>query len=233
MTIIARWAQSLNVYVKSKDWSQMRWKNMDKTKIRYPFRFLFHPFDAANDIQFEGKRSLFIANVFMLLFFALQCMSYTSTGYLFNFNEPQDFNIAMMFFQSVLLIILWCISNWLVCSITGGEGTFGDIWVISWYATLPRILLTPISILLSNVLLLNEAAFLNVCDAIGMIWFCLLLFFGMIVIHQYTVSKAIVTVLLTLFCMAMIVFICVLLFSFSQQLVLFVSTVFKELMRRF
>ena len=87
--------------------------------------------------------------------------------------------------------------------------------------------------LICNFLLLNEAAFLVILEAIAMGWFLMLLFFGMIVIHQYTVSKAIITVLLTVFCMAMIIFICVLLFSFFQQLITFIFTFSNELISRF
>lgn len=230
--IAVKWWNSLVVYLKNRDWSRLLFRNMDHTKIRWPFRALLHPFEAASDIKYEKKGSLFIANVFMLLLFILQALEYTATGYLFNFNRLEDFNLLLTFFQSVLLIVLWCVSNWLMCSITGGEGKFIEIWIITWYATLPRLLLSPIAILLSRVLVLEESMFLTVINAIGMGWFLLLVFFGMIVVHQYSASKALLTVLLTLFCMAMICFIGVLFFSFFQQMLLFLQSVFKELSGR-
>ena len=231
MTVV-RWWGSLVVYLKSRDWSRLRFRNMDHTKIRWPFRMLVHPFDSASDIKYENKGSLFIANVFMLLLFVLQALQSTSTGYLFNFNRLEDFNLLLTFFQSVLLIVLWCISNWLMCSITGGEGRFQEIWIITWYATLPRLLLLPVEIAFSQILVLEEAAFLSVIHAIGVGWFLLLVFFGMIVVHQYSAAKALMTVLLTLFCMVMICFIGVLFFSFFQQMTMFLQSVFKELIAR-
>ena len=228
--ILIRWFNSLVFYFQNRDWS--KFKNMDPTKLRYPFYALLHPFDAANDIKYENKGSLFLANVFMVLLFAVQAIDKTSTAYLFNYNRPEEFNIFLTFFQSVLLIVLWCVSNWLMCSVTGGEGRFVEIWIITWYATLPRLLLTPIAVLLSKTLILEETLFLTVINVIAMGWFAVLVFFGMITIHQYTVTKAFFTVLLTVFCMAMICFIAVLFFSFFQQMIMFFQSVFEELAMR-
>ena len=232
MTLLKKWYSSLIVYIKCKDWSRMSPKNMDRTLIRWPFMALIHPFEAANDVKYEKKGSLLIANVFMLILFLEQVLDFTSTGYLFNYNKFEDFNPFLLFFQSVFLVALWCVSNWLMCSITGGEGRFSEIWIISWYAVLPRILLSPIAIFLSSLLTLQEGAFVMAVNGIAMGWFFLLLFFGMLTVHQYTLKKAIIALLLTLFCMAMICFICVLFFSFFQQMLMFFQSVFKELAAR-
>lgn len=230
--IAVKWFNSLIVYLQNRDWSRLRLRNMDPTKLRYPFKALLHPFDVANDIKYEEKGSLFIANIFMLLIFVIQAVDKTSTAYLFNYNRPEEFNLLLTFFQSVLLIVLWCISNWLMCSITGGEGKFSEIWIITWYATLPRLILSPVSIVLSHFLVLEETMFLTVINVIAIGWFMVLVFFGMITIHQYSATKAFFTVLLTVFCMAMICFIAVLFFSFFQQMMLFFISVFEEIAMR-
>ena len=41
---------------------RLRWRSLDKTKLLVPFRLFFHPVETMNDIKFEGRGSLALAN---------------------------------------------------------------------------------------------------------------------------------------------------------------------------
>ncbi|MNP82305.1 hypothetical protein D3C76_1809040 [compost metagenome] len=60
----------------------------------------------------------------------------------------------------------------------------------------------------------------------------LLLFIGMMTVHQYTVIRTIITMVLTLIVMGIIVFLGALVFSMLQQLYEFGYNIYRELIFR-
>ena len=64
------------------------------------------------------------------------------------------------------------------------------------------------------------------------IWSLLLVFLGTMVIHQFTVSKTLGSVLLSLGMIVIVAFLVLLGFSVSQQMISFAETIITELLRR-
>ncbi|MNF06216.1 hypothetical protein D3C80_2061220 [compost metagenome] len=65
-----------------------------------------------------------------------------------------------------------------------------------------------------------------------MIWFVFLLFVGNMTVHQYTPSKTIGVILLTIIAMGFMAFIGLLFFSLVQQIIAFVSVIYQEIVMR-
>ena len=53
-----------NVYISfiNFDPSRYRYRNLDKSKLRWPFRMMRHPLSALYEIKYEGRGSLALAN---------------------------------------------------------------------------------------------------------------------------------------------------------------------------
>ena len=204
----------------------------ERKKLIYPFRIVRHPFDSFSDVKYEGMGSLAIANTLLLLFFFSNILRYFCTGYIFNTNSPKDFNILLELLYSIFLIVLWCISNWAVCTLMDGEGKFKEIWTAVCYALLPRILGQLAVVVLSNILALNEQMFLTLIDTVSIGLMGVLILFGMLVVHQYTLLKTVLSSLLTIFGIVAILFIGVLFFSVVQQMIGFVETIYMEILNR-
>lgn len=73
-----------------------------------------------------------------------------------------------------------------------------DIWIAAAYSLTPWILFGFLGILLSNVLSLDEAMIYQTFQVVGAGWSLLLVFLGMMIVHQYTVKKTIVSIIITL-----------------------------------
>ncbi len=204
----------------------------NRKKLIYPLRIIRRPFDSFSDMKYEGMGSLTIANVLLLLFFFSNILRYFCTGYIFNTNSPKDFNILLELLYSVFLIVLWCISNWAVCTLMDGEGKFEEIWTAVCYALLPRIVGQLIVVALSNVLALNEQMFLTLIDTVSIGLMSVLIWFGMMVVHQYTLLKTVLSSLLTVFGIMAILFIGVLFFSVVQQMIGFAETIYMEILNK-
>jgi hypothetical protein len=129
----------------------------------------------------------------------------------------------------VLIFLLWCVSNWCITTLVDGEGSLQDIIITTAYALTPLILINIPLILLSNVMVLDEAAFYTLFDTISMVWFGFLLLIGILTVHQFSMGKTIVTIGIALLGMVVIVFIVVLLFALIQQFINFGILFFREL----
>lgn len=168
-----------------------------KEKIYIFFRLLTHPIDALNDVKYEKKGSLTIANIILFLFFLVHMFSSSKTGYLFLSSNEVKVNIISVFLTSVGAVALWNVCNWAVCTLFDGEGSFREIWIMTCYSILPYVILQPMIVLFSNVLSIDETVLYSTLSTLAMAWFLLLAFLSMMVCQQFTVTKTIVLAIRT------------------------------------
>ena len=88
---------------------------------------------------------------------------------------------------------------------------------------------TFIGVLLSNVITADEATFMYLIVNIGLFFTGLLLFTGMVTVHQFTVKKSILALILTIAAMAFIAFLAVMFMSIVNDLINFIKGVIVEL----
>jgi hypothetical protein len=193
---------------------------------------MFHPFKSFQEVKLNGRSSVLIATVLFFLNFAVQVFSYSGVGFIFNMNRPEDFNIWSEFVQSNLLIVLWCVFNWATTTLSDGEGSFKEIWIVTNYAMLPRILFMPFVVILSNVLCVEEVMFYSMAEMLITVWVLLLLLIGLITIHQFSLFKTIGSSILTILLIVFFLFIVLLFVSIAQQFITFARTIVSDLMLR-
>lgn len=214
------------------DWSRFHPRNMDREKLRLALRSMIRPIGSMSDVKFENKGSLLIANIICVLMFVVSAIEFGVTGFSFNYNDPDKFNFLVTLLSSSALLFLWTVANWGICSLLDGEGNFREVWIATCYAMLPRVLFSVPLIVISNMLTLEEEGIYRLLSSFLLIWCGFLLVLGMMVMHQYSVRKTIISVLLTLAGIAIILFIAMLFFSMAQQFVSFVETLISEVRYR-
>lgn len=207
-------------------------KKWEKEKLLYPFRLLIHPLATFSDMKYENKASLPLANLLVGLFFLQQLLQGLFTGYLFNPIEAAHVRIWTVLAQSVGVVLLWTVCNWATSTLIDGEGTMRDIWIATAYALMPWILLGSVGIILSNILSLDESMLYSTLEAIGTGWSLLLVFLGMMTVHQYTVKKTVASVVFALLTILAVCFLLLLFFSIAQQIIGFTSSIVQELAYR-
>jgi len=207
--------------------SNIDYKNISPYKI--PLLLLTHPVEAYEEMRWNKKGSLLVANLILVCFFFATIASQQYTGFIFNRYRPEYLNIFSVFTITVGLFALWLIGNMAICTLTDGEGTFIDVWVNTAYALVPYIIFLLIATLVSNFIVMEEGVFYQLITGAGLLWTAMLLFLGLKTAHQFTLAKTITSVLLTLLAMVIIVFMILLTFSLIQQVVQFVTTVYDEI----
>ena len=232
MTNFSRFFRGVYIRFCQIDWERYRWRNLDKTKLLVPLRFFAHPIDLFNDIKYEKRGSLGVANLLLALYFLEEIINYFAVAYLFSNNEAQSFSVWPILLRTVVLVLLWCITNWAMSTLQDGKGTFKEIYLATCYALTPLVLFSVPLNLITNMMTLSESMFYSAISSALTLWSLILVFLGTMVVHQFTVRKTIGSVLLSLGTIVIIAFLVLLGFSISQQMTTFVETIITELLRR-
>lgn len=197
--------------------------------LKFAFHILFHPFNGFWDMKHEKKGRLWLALLFVFLYGVTNVIRAEVTGFLFNETKFQMVDLLFELEKVGVLFILVCTANWSVTTLLDGEGTFKDIIMVFGYSCLPMILIQIPAAFLSNLASYSESAYIGILNVGSVVWFLFLLYFGIMTVHQYSLSKMFTTTLLTIAAAAVLVFVYLLFFSLLTQMGTFLATLYKEL----
>ena len=200
-------------------------------ELLYPFHLCFHPFDGFWDLKHEKRGSVRAATT--ILGITVVAMFYNSIGkgYLFN-PEDKYSTIFVSLISIVIPVVLWSVANWCLTTLFDGEGSFKDIYIATCYSLSPLPIFLIVSTVLTNVMTTTEGSMVNLLVTIGFIWVIMLLFFGTLVTHDYSLGKNVITILGTILAMVVIMFVIILFGSLIMKMVTFVIAIFKEVGNR-
>ena len=200
-------------------------------ELLYAFHVIFHPFDGFWDMKHEKRGSLRAA--FTILGLAAVVFAWQAIGQSFIFNPRGGYASIIGQLTGMLLpLILWVTSNWCLTTLFDGEGSFKDIFIACAYSLTPVILLIPPATILTHIVTLSEQGFVNLLISVCYVWLFMLLFFGTMVTHDYSLGKNILTVLGTILVMCVIMFVAVLFSGLLIKMASFISNIITEIQFR-
>lgn len=200
---------------------------------KWPFYIMRHPFEGFEDLRWKKAYNMKVAMVIVVLFFIISVCEQLMTGFMFNNSLVKIFNVVPIVIQTIILFFTWVVGNWSLCTLFDGEGTMKNICVNSAYALVPYLIGKVVNIILSNCLLRTESAFITFVSYLTIVWTVVLLISGMRTVHQYSIPKTLIFMLITLVAMVIIIILLVLLVSLFQQVYVFVYSIYTELLYRF
>ncbi|MFW6309407.1 MAG: YIP1 family protein [bacterium] len=198
-------------------------------KIKEPVGHAFHPFGSSWNLKAGEKGSFLSATVIFILVVTSYILMRQYTGFLFNYSDLQRLNIIMEFLGILVPFILWCGVNWALTTLMEGKGTIKDIYITSAYGLMPIVLIYPPVTLISNFLTLDEGLFYHFFLVLGLAWALGLVFFGNLVIHQFTLGQTIFTTIITIIGIAVVLFLTLLFLNVIDQLYAFVYAIYTEI----
>ena len=199
---------------------------------RYSLYLIFHPFKGFWDLKHEKKGNVYSAWFIVVLLSVLLILRRQFTGFILNFNKQNEMNVFVEILSVLAPLGLWCLSNWCITTLVNGEGSFKDIFITTSYALAPLVLINIPMLLLSNVMIVEEAVFYTVLDVLSIIWTGLLILIGIMTVHQFTMPKTIATIAVAVVGMVIILFLILLFVSIVQQIVSFVDLLWTEMTMR-
>lgn len=207
-----KWAGKVNKAATLK-----RGRRTYKEELLYSAHLIFHPFDGFWDLKHENRGSVRGALTFIGLTIVSFCFKYAGINVFFEI-------IGVM-----LPIMLFVTANWCLTTLFEGEGGFKDIFVATGYAVAPLPFMTILSTALANVLTAEESGILTMINNIAYVWVGILLFFGVMITHDYQLGKNILTIIGTIVGMIVIVFLVALFATLIGKIISFISNIITEL----
>ncbi len=220
---------------KKKIYAKIGYKTLEETgyagmaKWKYPFYNLLHPSVGMSEMRYNKKESLPLALLFAFLWYASAVIMRQYEDYIFNDTDINNLNIFMILATTIGILLVGCIANWAITTLVDGKGSFRNIFIYASYALIPSTVAALIVTVISHFMIQNEAVFVTALLFVGYAWTAILLFMGMMTVHDFTTKKAILMVLLTAVGMLVIVFLMMLLVVLYSQLSTFITTVMYEI----
>ncbi len=199
-----------------------------ETKWLFPIYTLRHPVDGFEQFKTRNIASVTLSLGIIAFWFIEEIASKYLTGFIFSGGNT-DFNPMAVLVATVGLYVVFVAANWCVASFLEGKGTLKDIIAATAYSLIPYIICKLLTLPLSNILTANEAVFITLVETIGLLWSAALLLGGIYAIHQYSFTKTLVSLILTLIGMIIIVFVLVIFYSLLQQAYGFIESLYQEI----
>jgi len=200
-------------------------------EILFAFHLMFHPFDGYWDLKHEKRGSfrggVFYTGITILVF------TYQSVGRSYMYNPRGNYaSVMTQVFAVIVPLALWVVSNWCLTTLFEGEGSLKDIFVATSYSLTPLPLMIIPATLLTHILASSESGIITLLNSFGWVWVGLLLFFGIMVTHDYSILKNVLMCIGTIVGMAFIMFICILFATLVSDMVGLVRNIITEITYR-
>ncbi|MDR0944093.1 MAG: YIP1 family protein [Ruminococcus sp.] len=206
---------------------------LDYNNPQFVGHVLAHPFEGFEDLRWKKQGSIPIAIGIVVLLFVSMVLQDRAYGFQFYVSYDKIFNIVPFLVQSIILFLVWVVANWAMCTLVDGEGSMKRIFIYSAYAMIPYVACTLLGTFLSSFFVQDEGIFLTTIEVIGYAWSGLLIITSQKAVHQFTIRKTILCIILTVLAMIAILFLLVLLLTLMQQVVIFVMSIYTEISYRF
>ncbi|MGN0752831.1 MAG: Yip1 family protein [Aristaeellaceae bacterium] len=216
---------------KSRSKSSVRREKWDKyvSSMKYAKYVLFHPFDGFWDLTHEKRGSVGAATTYLALFLFTRVVQLMFTNFQF-INAPlQYINVFEQVASILLPFLILCLSNWSMTTLFDGKGRFSDIYVVMCYALVPYTMIQLPLVLISNIITFDEAAFYTVLSSVSTIWCLGLIFIGLMQVHDYSPTKTLVFLIVTIVGLLIIIFLLLVFFSLLGDAASYFISLYREI----
>ncbi len=199
--------------------------------VLYSLKAARHPLDAYYEIRRKRRGSAAGATVLYALLFILFMLYSTSKGFIYQYQRIEDIDVNALAGGYFLLLGLFIACNYLVSSINDGDGTLKQVYMIPAYACAPLLIAMAVNFGLSYVVTYVESFVLAIVEGTGIAWSVILLFLGIMTVHDYSFREAVRSVILTVVFILIIAILIMILIIMWEQLYQFLGTLWQEVIR--
>ena len=200
-------------------------------ELGYAFKITKHPIDRYYDIRVNKNGSVIAATILYIVFFGVYMLYQTGKGFIYQYSKVEDMDMGAVIVGFFAILILFIICNYLVTSITDGDGTFRQVYLIPAYGLIPAMISMVATVIMSYVLTYNESFILTVIMIIGVCWSIALIFEGLSTVHDYDFKHTVVSLIITVVFMLIAAIVVLVVIIMWEQLKDFLVTVGKEIIR--
>ncbi|MBO7402523.1 MAG: YIP1 family protein [Lachnospiraceae bacterium] len=203
-----------------------------KEKIKYLFYTIRHPMDGFYWIRHQERGSVPLAILCVIIFSICFTGNRLLAAFIVNEIDPRSVDSWYELIGVLAFFLLICVSNWSITCLLNGEGRLKDIAIAIGYSTVPISIVFIIATAFSYAVADNEQALYTLFLAVGIVYGLIIMLIGIMQVHNYTLGKTLLTLLLTFAAMLIIVFLILLLSNLIGLVVNFIRSVYTEIIFR-
>ena len=207
-------------------------KYFSKEKWSYLFYTISHPMDGYYWIRHREYGSVPIAILLVVLFSFSFTANRLLASFVVNDLDPRGVDMLFELLGVLSFYLLLCVSNWSITCLMNGEGRMKDIAIAVGYGTAPMTLVMVAATAISQVVADDEQAFYGILIGVGIAYGVIMMLIGIMQVHNYTLGKTLLTLLLTFVAALIIVFLLLLLSNLLGMVINFFHSVYTELIFR-
>lgn len=214
---------------------QMKLKNkvlIKSKKIKLPLVAAFHPFDTFNEVKQYSQGSVTAAVIITALLYIAFTLKATLSGFLFKTTSPAGYNMLYTLLQTVGLLMLWCVADWLVCSLFSGKGSFKEIFIVTAYSLVPLVIVTFAEIVFTHLFSSLVMSVVYGIETAVWIYTFFLIIVGMMSVHEFDFFKFALTGIVVVFFMIIIIFVGFMFVMLLSEVSGFVADIYNEVILR-
>lgn len=189
--------------------------------LRYAGYVIFRPLDGFWDLKHEKRGSLKVAIGMIAAAGAALVFQSLVTGFIFNNRDLKYYNFIWDLLAVFAPVLLWVICTWAVSTLMDGEGSLRDIVTATGYSMTPMVLLLPAVAVCSNVLIKDEGVLCSFFIIVAYLWMVILLVSSVMQTHNYSLSKTVGVIFISLLVIVLVVFLLLLGTALLQQMAAF------------
>ena len=202
---------------------------LSKEKWKYVFYCISHPSDGFYEVRHRERGSVAIAWVIVFLFGVSYTVNRLCASFIVSDVNPRNVNTLQEISGVLALFVLLSISNWSVTCLMNGEGRLKDIMTIIGYSFMPCVCLYIPATLLSQLVAENEQVFYRLIMWIATGYTLIIMLVGIMIVHNYSLGKTLITIVLTFFALLVILFVIMMIYSLISQVITFFYSIYLEL----
>ncbi|MCQ2505872.1 MAG: YIP1 family protein [Lachnospiraceae bacterium] len=207
-------------------------EKLKNTKVIRDFYWAFKtnrkPFDHYYEIKKNRQGSLLGATSIYLVFFIVFMWYQAGKGFIYQYTDIEDMDITSIVAGFFAILILFIVGNYLVTSITDGDGTLKQVYMIPAYGLMPAMVSLIAVTLVSHVLTYNESFLLTLALMVGIAWSAVTIFIGLMTVHDYTFKETVKSFIITLAFMFIFAVVLIIISIMSESLFSFFGSIGKE-----
>lgn len=203
-----------------------------KEKWSYLFYTLSHPMDGFYWIRHAEKGSVPIAILLVVLFSISFTANRLLASFVVNDLDPRGVDSLNELGGILIFYLLICVGNWSITCLMDGEGRMKDIAIAIGYSTLPISVVLLGGTLMSQFVADDEQAFYTIILVVGIAYGLILMLIGIMQVHNYTLGKTLITLVLTFVAMLIIIFVVLLLTNMLSMVWVFFRSIYTEIIFR-
>lgn len=188
-----------------------------------------HPFDGNWALKHEKRGSVRAATFWLCLSGFSAIFAELGACYLQRAEHP---SIISALSNTVFPLLLLIASNMCFTTLMDGKGSFKDVYIAVSYATVPYAVCTIPMTLISHALISDELSILNLFTSVVLAWVLMLVFCGLMSVHDYSFGKNIIVCALTVAGIAFMLFIGIVFISLTGKVLSFVTSIITEVSYR-